>query len=126
MKKVLLSSITLFLFSASIMMFQISCQKEANARISESPTRIVFAKGNGSTLEIWYCNSDGSGMNELNITTTFDKIYRVIETPVDNKIFFTARETSTVNPNLYSCNLDGSNVQKLTNETSLGAWLGSW
>ena len=83
MKKLLLSSIVLFLFSASIMLFQISCQKQANAR-----------------------NTSDSN--------------------IDNKIFFSGRETSIVEPNLYSCNLDGTNVRKLTNETSESVWLGSW
>lgn len=126
MKKLLLSSIVLFLFSASIMMFQISCQKQANARTTSDSNIVLFGKSNGSNVDIWSCNSDGTGMQKVNIALSFDKIYRVINSPIDNKIFFSGRETSSVEPNLYSCNLDGTNVRKITNETSESVWLGSW
>ncbi len=126
MRKLLLSSIVLFLFSASIMMFQISCQKQANARTATGSNLVIFGKTNGSNVDIWYCNPDGTGMQKVNIASSFNKIYRVTETPIDNKIFFTARETSGVEPNLFSCELDGSNVRKLTNDTTESVWLGSW
>jgi hypothetical protein len=37
MKKLLLSSIVLFLFSASMVLFQISCKKEAKAETAYPP-----------------------------------------------------------------------------------------
>jgi hypothetical protein len=70
MKKLLLSSIVLFLFSASIMMFQVSCQKDANARINElhNKTKLIYTKSSSGKAEIWIANIDGTNPTKVPIS----------------------------------------------------------
>ena len=86
MKKLLYSSVVMLLFSFSIILFQVSCQKEATADKILVPgaiaagipatqiNKVIFSKitqvYNGMKLhtpEIWLCNYDGTGATKVNI-----------------------------------------------------------
>ena len=62
MKKLLMSSIVLFLFSVSILMFQISCSDDvmANTDTFESEKEIVVSVEYENTAGIVVMNIDGS------------------------------------------------------------------
>lgn len=122
MKKILLSTIVLLSFSLSILLFQISCKKEAKA---ESPVTntglniLVFQKNAGGKSEIWTANYDGSNQKKVNIQlptgVTLDGSTTILS-PDGKTIFF--HTTGIPNANLdgidiYSCSIDGSNVKKV-------------
>jgi|JI10StandDraft_1071094.scaffolds.fasta_scaffold712353_1 Tol biopolymer transport system component len=124
MKKLLLSSIVLFLFSASIMMFQVSCQKDANARINGTTqqNKIIYTKSSSGITEIWIANIDGTNPTKVPISLP-SNLYLVGEatiTPDGNKVVFQARENSPSNTGyLYTCNTDGTGVTKILGDGSL-------
>lgn len=126
MKKLLLSSIVLFLFSASILMFQMSCKKEAKA---DEPTvtqsdelkqlgKILYRAS--STDDFYLANYDGTGKQKLNITlptgyskANYDSIDQVRLSP-DGKKMFAVFYLSSVNEwVVYSYDIDGGNMKKV-------------
>ena len=124
MKKLLLSSIVLFLFSASIMMFQVSCQKDANAKINEliQQNKIVYTKtDNLGKAFIWIANTDGTSQTKVPITLPvgyFIRNYATI-TPDGTKIIFPVEAPGGggIDINyIYSCSTDGSNLQQIVGD----------
>jgi hypothetical protein len=131
MKNLLKSSIVFIVFAIALLVFDVSFKKEATAKITNTaPTKLVFAKIiNPPASEIWSCNVDGTDMLKANLSMSFYQIFRISHTMIDDKIIFTAKVNSGEEPNMYSCNRDGSNVTKLTNEDpagNKGIWIGSW
>jgi len=121
MKKLLFSSVVLLLFSFSIILFQVSCQKEATADSNGISTtqlnKIIFEKITFPIIEIWMCNYDGTGAAKLNIIlpsgVSFSEGYNPVMSPDGKKIFFTAGTGSQTPGDLYSCNSDGTGVTKI-------------
>jgi hypothetical protein len=72
MKKLIKGSIVLLVFASSIMIFQISCQRDVVAQTTTSQlNKIVYDKYFGSpgeVYEIWTSNYDGSNQQKINIT----------------------------------------------------------
>ncbi len=119
MKKVLLSSITLFLFSASIMMFQISCQKEANANINNvaQQNKLVYIKkASALPYEVWTCNLDGTNQTKVPIVFPVGLTLEngeVTISPDGSKIVLGLNGFSPDVKYIYTCNLDGSSMTKI-------------
>lgn len=133
MKKLLMGSVALTLFSISILIFQMSCKKEANAQTTTTgltqQNLIVYLKSNRSgsttttntTREIWLANLDGTNQRKVPIIlpTGVEISGDAKLTPDGKNIVFDAYLT-TSSPatydyiyNIYSCSIDGSNVKKL-------------
>lgn len=156
MKKLLLGSASLCLFSISIMIFQMSCKKDATAQTSNSnyilppattstlggvivgnglsvtgngtlsvvnsggvtqQNKILYTKYFSSGSEYYICNFDGTNNQQINITLPANvrKSSEVVISPDHQKIFFLANlAIAPSNSYTYSCNLDGTNVQLVT------------
>jgi Tol biopolymer transport system component len=130
MKKLLLGSASLMLFSIAMAIFQISCKKEASAETNTTSTlqlnKIIYSKilrdtgGEYKGLEIWTANYDGTGQTKVNITlpdgTSFGEGMVPKMSPDGKKVFFTAGPSFSsgsgysVRTSLYSSNIDGSGV----------------
>lgn len=116
MKKLLLSSIVLFLFAISIMIFDLSCKKDAVGQSQSTNTSmVVYLKQNSNQeWEIWRLNYDGSNKTKINFALPSGySIYgdAVLISP-DGKTLF----LKLVNSNgtyLYSSNIDGANLKQL-------------
>lgn len=125
MKKLLLGSAALLIFAISLMIFQISCKKEA---VAQSPAtgitqqnKILYQKyiAATSTSEIWISNYDGSNNHKVNIALPANLRIRQESrlSPDGQKIFFGAgTATAPYNFYIYSCNVDGSNVQQVIDD----------
>ncbi|MBB6273143.1 Tol biopolymer transport system component [Pedobacter cryoconitis] len=143
MKKILLSTIVLFAFSLSILLFQVSCKKEATAKTStpgqNSLNIILYAKSfnsnNSYSQEIWMSGYDGSNQKKINIQLPSGIVFSEgIEpklSPDGKTIFFEAGAAGSSSGNisyqtdLYSCNIDGSNLKKVIDHgTASGIHLG--
>ncbi|MBS1639927.1 MAG: hypothetical protein JSR12_07710 [Bacteroidetes bacterium] len=132
MKKLLLGSVVLAVFSMVIILFQLSCQKTASAQTTNGSgltqlNKILFTKyisnGNNSvsTEEVWTSNYDGTNAVKVNIVLPSGIVFtdgmlpRL--SPDGKKIFFNAGAVNSggynSNADIYSCNIDGSGVTKI-------------
>ncbi len=160
MKKLLLGSASLCLFSLSIMLFQMSCKKDATAQTTNNSNNYILPPATTTTLggvvvgnglsvtgngtlstdgimqlnkilvqfrntttasgEIWIANYDGSNYHKVNIVLPagieIQQDGRM--SPDGQKIFFGASSTAGVINYIYSCNVDGTNVQQLLTANS--------
>jgi len=119
MKKIILSSIVLLIFSISIAVFQVSCQKDATANTDSNSitgitqqNKIIYVRQNESKLEseIWSANYDGSNQKKL-VTADYSP-YNVNVSPDGQSIFF-AGSDSSYKRFIYTCKVDGSNITKI-------------
>jgi hypothetical protein len=131
MKKLLLGSVFLTIFAFAIMIFQISCQKDAiaakdSSSVSTQQNKIVFLKWVTSPnhREIWTANYDGSDQKKLNIALLpgADPINICISP--DYQYLFIVTMIPAGNTNIYSCKMDGSNVTKIFEESGLSTQQG--
>lgn len=127
MKKILLSSIVLLIFALSITIFQISCQKDADAETPSSQSftpieKVTYIKNH----EMWICNYDGTNNTRVNLSLPSGVILDENDfflSPDGEKIFFNAGPADSYGTlpkytEIYSCNNDGSNVTKIvSNDT---------
>ena len=123
MKKLLLSSIVLFIFSLSILIFQISCKKSAKADQPQETTsaiagKILYMVDNGSNnASFWTANYDGTDKQKLNITlpSGYNYVYHFRISPDGKKIIIGFDPSD-----IYSCNIDGSDMKKVIDGSTAG------
>lgn len=131
MKKVILTSAVLLLFALSISIFQISCQQDVIADDGENIgliqlNKIIYTKHSREpeSYEIWIANYDGTSNTKVNIMLPSGVFLGLGDdvrlSPDGKKIFFAAGPPVNYNGftfaetcDLYSCNVDGSNVTKI-------------
>lgn len=124
MKKLILGSISLFLFSLSIILIQISCSKTVAQQNNNSNQvgKIVFGKYIPGGYEIWIANYDGTNAAPIPITLppgvqfNLDVDSKGVKvSPDGQKLFFIAGQiiNNYYQYSVYSCNIDGSNVQQI-------------
>ena len=122
MKKLLLGSVSLLIFSLSIAIFQISCKKDATAQTTNTGltqlNKILYTKYINATslVELWTANYDGTNQQKINISLpagqTPDGTSRL--SPDGTKVFFGVRISGT-SVIIYSANLDGSDLTSIIN-----------
>ena len=120
MKKLLLSSVVLLTFAVSLLIFNVSCKKEAKAQSSQpiiQQGKIFFIKSVSNEEQIWTANYDGTNQQEINLTlptgTSIDGISSI--SPDRKTIFVAVADGST--DDIYTCNVDGSNLKKILSNT---------
>lgn len=120
MKKLILGSFALLMFSASILMFQISCKKSAEAETPVKPlnNKVVFLQyRHNAGTEIWTMNYDGTGKVKVNVVLSAGQSINdeVRLSPDGRKLFFivSSGTNETYKEDLYSCDIDGGNLTKL-------------
>jgi hypothetical protein len=158
MKKLFLGSIALTTFSISILLFQVSCKKEAKAQTNSNNyltpattttlggiivgsglsvtsngtlsvnstggttqlNKIIFGKlvTGGGAIEIWTMNYDGSNQTKINIVMPTGEVVNDLNpklSPDGTKVVFLGTTTASTNndDDIYTCNIDGSNVTKI-------------
>lgn len=142
MKKLLLGSALLILFSCSIILFQLSCRKEATARnmSDETPAVMLISKNietkfreqTGvdslrnpvfderwfSYIELYILKDNKAAPVKININLPPDE-YPVLNACLSkdgNKIFFSTQHKTKGYSGIYSCNINGSDAQKVADE----------
>ncbi len=123
-KKLFLASAALTVFSLSMIFFQLSCKKDANAQNNGTSTSqlniLIFAKVSaGDVREIWTSNYDGTNQTRVNIILPngvefADEMAPKLSTD-GQKLFFEAGDASQpkISGDLYVCNRNGSGVIKI-------------
>ena len=139
MKKILKTSIVLVFFSFALLLFQISCDNdaEANPNITSGITPvnlIFFYKQGASKAELWAANYDGSQPRLVFLPPqnfTFLTEFSISASTDGKKLFMTLNEaisSSNEIQSIYSINLDGTGLTKVIagtvdNEVALaGVW----
>ena len=131
MKKVLLSTVVLTAFSLSIILFQISCKKSADATtVSTEPqqdNKILYSTfaglssgGGFDSRKLHTSNYDGTDVTDINVVlpTGISIVDGNLSISPDHKtIFFTVGIESSGSDNyaIYACNIDGSNPHLISN-----------
>jgi hypothetical protein len=115
MKKILLSTIVLTAFSLSIVLFQLSCKKEAKAQSTQSVVqqgKIIFVKS-GTPLSLWIANYDGSDQQEIQLALPVgSSVDGISSISPDRKTLFVPVYNGS-GDDIYTCNVDGSNLKKI-------------
>jgi Tol biopolymer transport system component len=136
MKKLLMGSISLCLFSLAMILFQMSCKKDVVAQASSASTqinKIVYYKYSASTdaVQIYTAKYDGTAKTLVNISLPtgieFDEDYVPKLSPDGTKVFFTTlhRGASSNVRDIYVANIDGTNLTKIIESTGNDeVWLG--
>lgn len=127
MKKLLLASGSLLLFTISILIIQASCSKSsAEPTTTNQLNKILWIKhfGSSSFVEFWTINYDGT--NPIRIIPNFPANVSVYENTTNNsaalspdgtKLFFRGQDTN-LGIGLYSCDISGNNVTRLADLNS--------
>jgi hypothetical protein len=120
MKQILKSSMVLLVFSAAMLIFQMSCKKDAQATTSTSTTtqlnKIIYTRRfAGSYAEMWTANYDGTNQAKINIAmpTGFVVGDNARLSPDGQTIIFEGYDSTNYITHIYSCNVNGSNVHKI-------------
>lgn len=125
MKKILMGSFVLTALSLSIIAFQLSCSKTADAQTGGSGTglsqlnKIIYAKANSnSQFEIWTSNYDGSNQVKVDFTIPIDYVLDATRSefrlsPDGKAAFIKLKQSSNGIYSIFSCKVDGSNLTKI-------------
>lgn len=137
MKKLLMGTLVLTLFAISFSLVQISCSK-TNAQTSSvnlvQLNKVAYARSiSGSDVQIWTVNYDGSNDTQIPVVlpatvhiSNDQTSFGIKLSPDGQKLFFIGYDTSTTpySTSIYSCNIDGSNVQAITSSSTVILKLG--
>lgn len=117
MKKLIYSTIVLASFTLAIIVFQISCQKEAVGKSNTVQNKFLYFLGNGgsSPNEYWVCNIDGSNRQQISITMPSGySIGGDGKLTVDGTtLIFTGFQSSTLLGAVFSVSINGGTAKKL-------------
>jgi hypothetical protein len=123
MKRLLYSTVVLFLFSISIVTFNLSCEKQVLAQNTKTTGEIYFFKptdNKRSDWNIWKINEDGTNETMINInkgTLKFSGFLSVKVSPNGTKLLLQLRDPNDTRDGftkIYTCNLDGTSFTKVT------------
>jgi len=129
MKKILMGSLSLMIFSCAILVFQISCRKDAIAQTTTGTNKILFFKNQTTNVtgpfETWIMDEDGSNQTQFFVTIPGRKINRMRLSQDEKKLIIDAIDLASLNTNypaleIFTANIDGSNVQQITNYNATG------
>ena len=121
MRKLLQASVILLLFAVAILIVQSSCSKSeaqiSNAAITQI-NKFVYLRAAGQGPEIWVSDYNGSNASKIPVvmpagsalSSDFGQ-WEVRLSPDGQTLFFLGVLTDTNTTQIYSCHIDGSNVQ---------------
>jgi Tol biopolymer transport system component len=127
MKKLALASVVLFMFASSIVLVQISCSKiNAQPTSTQQLNKVLFSTVGDWTdpqhrSEFWIMNYDGSNLTRIipnlpaGVSINANGLNaQAALSPDGLKLFFRGIETASQQNGIYSCDISGNNVQRLT------------
>jgi len=125
MKKILMGSVVLTALSLSIIAFQMSCSKSANAQTSGTTSLtqlnlVLYSKdipynaNGGTNRSFWTSNLDGSNQKQIPISgIPENELESANLTPDGKTVVFEVSDSITNKTVLYSCSIDGTNLKKI-------------
>jgi hypothetical protein len=106
MKKVFMGSIVLVFFAVAICLFQISCTKEA---VAQTNSTYVLPPATTTTLG-GVIVGNGLSITPTGILSVNSSVGSLV---LQNKILFTKESNSTLAPEIWSANYDGTGASKI-------------
>lgn len=140
MKNIFKTTLLMFSFAIGGILFQISCSNDDATNNSQNNNinnltqinKLVFTKGAAFSQTIWICDYDGSNLSQIPITLPVDVQFNGTNgnayptlSPDGQTLFFVTYNISSGESEIYSCNVDGSNVQPVYNAGNITLGLGS-
>ena len=132
MKNLLKSTLYLIVFALAGILFQISCSNSDNKSVSNTVTatqnKLIYTKySSGNPTQVWMSNYDGTGQTQIPITLptnvelskTNSNGSSIKISPDGLKIFFIAYNSLAGLYSIYSCDVNGSNLQQIVAPTTL-------
>ena len=120
MKKLLLGSFSLFLFSLAVLTFQISCKEEVTAtdlQENKSAENVFILKKNQiGDKEFWMMNSDGSNLQKLDINLPDNVDPMFLRLTPDKQYLLII--TSNAGANIYRYEINSSELTKIVDESA--------
>jgi|SRR5579859_1250695 len=121
MKKIIYSTIVLTCFSLSIILFQLSCQKDAVSKSATGQTQskflyTIYAGGAPSgQLQYWTANLDGTNPQQIPIPlpSGLRLVGNGILTADGQTLIFSVSNTAVNVTYIYSISVTGTNLKKL-------------
>jgi len=120
MKSIFKTGILFLGFVIGGVIFQLSCSNSDETSAPTSTNRILFTKTSGTTHTLWYCEVDGSNATEIPLNLPANTVFQWSNANTfarfsadGEQVFFVIRDYNTDNNAIYSCNLDGSNLQSV-------------
>lgn len=115
-----MGSVILSFFAIAIVLFQLSCQKTAVAQTNTGSTvsqlnKIIYIRRPTSrSSEVWTANYDGTSQTKISIVLPGALIVSGARLSPDcQSIFLLASDSVTFMSHIYSCKINGTNVQKV-------------
>ena len=132
MKNLFKGTFLLFLLGISILIIQYSCSKSDAQNTPQSLVqlnKVIYLKylPGGGTAQIWTSAYDGTNAVQIPVALvstmqiTYDQnSFTLRLSPDGQKVFFSAIDSAipTLQPSVYSCDIDGSNVQIVASSTT--------
>ncbi len=132
MKNLLKGTILLACFGISLVIIQMSCSKSDAQTQTQNLTqlnKVIYLKylPGGGAGQIWTANYDGTGATQIPVALsatmqiTYDQNSFCLRlSPDGQKVFFSGTDSAipTLQPSVYSCNIDGSNVHLVASSTT--------
>jgi hypothetical protein len=123
MKKLLMSSIVLLVFSASILIFQASCKKEAAAESPVQQNLIIYTLGlkDGTNIQLWLANGDGTNKRQVAVTVPQGSSFTgQASLAPDGRIIYLVSKPTSVGwqDELWAMSTTGANAVKLLDNSN--------
>lgn len=120
MKNFFKTTLYLFVFALAGILFQISCSNadDKNVNNVNSQNKLIYTIRNTSGQSIWISDYDGSNLTQVPITLPPNIRFNNVNgnadakiSPDGSKIFFLVVNDATSTNEVYSCNVNGTNLQ---------------
>ena len=133
MKNFFKGTLYLIVFAAAGIMFQISCSNSDDTNMPNAENKILITKYDpiaGHTL--WYCDTNGSNLTQIPLALPANNSFHWANansfakfSSDGEKVFFVANVfVGDISSNkIYSCNLDGTNLQEIMASTANESYL---
>ena len=132
MKNFLRSTLYLSVFALAGVIFQISCSNSDNQIQNQNMSlvqvnKLIYFKNTGtaSGLQLWTCNYDGTTQTQIPISLPINVYINNNNqgatprlSPDGQKVFFVTLNYTTNNYSIYSCNINGSNLQEIVTSSN--------
>ncbi len=124
MKNFFKTSIYIFAFAFTGIMFQIACSNSEDSAAIIPSNKIVFTQLDASGQSIWICNGDGTNLTQIPIILPAGFQLNLSNgmasprlSPDGLTVYFIVNDLSgAVGRGLiYCCNIDGTNLQEVVN-----------
>ena len=121
MKPFFKTSIYIFAFAFAGILFQIACSNSDDSKqiLTQTGKVIYFKIHLGELQELWTCDYDGTNQSEVPVVLPSNLSFSggnsnsasAKISPDGQKAFFIVSDNTTGGLSIYSCDIDGSNLQ---------------